>query len=257
MLQTEVRVLDNVSFSNEFYFTKFIRESNYHTNNSAGVVTHFFGYMLKGYSRFVAEGNVFQVNEGELVYIPKGASYHSYWFGDPQVEFISLGFGFFPDCTKKSYHLQKICPSEEEKTLIESIPLENPVDCKSVGLLYFLLDRLLPNMTYESKKPANILFETACSFLKSDTKISVKEVAKRCGVSESGLYSIFRAEGTTPVDFRQKFLCDRAVSLLIATDMTVENIADRLGFSTPAYFRRVLKKQFGKTPKEIRRDMPV
>ena len=161
----------------------------------------------------------------------------------------------FPEEEPKFYHLQRVDLDDEERRLIKSISLGASTTCKDVGLLFCLIDKLLPKMTSSSKKPSNTLMKNACDIINSDTGLTVCEVAKRCGVSESGLYAVFRKEGTTPIDFRQKLLCEKATILLSTTDMTVEAISDALGFSTPSYFRRVLKKQLGKTPKEIRKSL--
>jgi AraC-like DNA-binding protein len=213
--------------------------------------------MLKGTSHFEAEEISFDVGEGELVYIPKFLPYDSYWYGDPQVKFISLGFSFFPENEPRFYHLQKVEIDEDVSDIITSITTGSPVNCKDAGLLFTILGKVLPSMTYTIKKPPSGIMKKACDIIESDTRLSVGEVARRCGVSESGLYAIFRSEGTTPVDFRQRLLCERAAVLLCSTDMTVEEISDHLGFSTPSYFRRVLKKHFRQTPKEIRNNIPV
>ncbi|MEE0929270.1 MAG: AraC family transcriptional regulator [Acutalibacteraceae bacterium] len=249
--------MDNLSFTREFFFTQYERKNDYHSDIRTGAPMHFFGYILNGHAHFESETESFDIKEGELVYIPNHLPYHSYWYGSPTVRFISLGFGCFPDTSAKRYRLQKIELDEKVETLIRAVPLNTKIGCKEVAALYALLDRLLPHMTYTVKKPTDGIVDKARRIMKSEPSLSIGEVAKRCGVSESGLYAAFRKTGTTPVDARQQMLCERAVTLLISTNMTVEYISDTLGFSTPAYFRRVLKKHFGKTPKEIRKSLPV
>ena len=249
--------MDNVAFAKEFFFNEYTRPNGAETHQRAGANMHYFGYMLKGTSHFEAEGISFDVGEGEMVYIPKFLPYDSYWYGEPQVKFISLGFSFFPENEPRFYHLQKVEVDEECRRLITSITTGSPVNCKDAGLLFTILGKILPHMTYTIKKPTSTVMQKACDIIEGDTRLSIGEVARRCGVSESGLYAVFRNEGTTPVDFRQRLLCEKAVTLLISTDMTVENISDVLGFSTPSYFRRVLKKHYGKTPKQIRNNIPL
>ena len=112
-------------------------------------------------------------------------------------------------------------------------------------------------MAYKTEKPTDLVVNKASRFMEIDPHMPISEIARNCGMSESGLYAAFRQNGTTPVDVRQRMLCEKAVTILLSTDMTVEGISEKLGFSTPAYFRRVLKKQLGKTPKEIRKSTPV
>lgn len=249
--------MDNSNFANQFYFTRYTRKTNYHTDQFKGASFHYLGYIIDGWARFVSDTEDFTVERGELVYIPRHLPYNSYWYGCPEVRFISIGFQVFPDEAQKRYQLQKVTLTDETRKLLLDIPLKNPVDCFGVSRLYALLHRLLPAMASNTKKPANKTVEKAQKYMEIDPKLSIAEIAKNCGLSESGLYSAFRQLGTTPVDFRQRLLCEKAVTLLISTDMTVENISDTLGFSSTSYFRRVLKKHYGKTPKQIRSDIPL
>lgn len=249
--------MDNYSFANEFNFVEYTKHSYHHTDNSAGARHHYFGYMLNGWARFVSDTEDFTVHRGELVYIPKHLPYHSYWYGSPEIKFISLAFGSFPDSGQRRYTLQKIDINDDIRGMIMSVPLKSPVDCGAVGQLYMILDKLLPKMHFRQKKPADGIIGKATEYMSLDPHLSIGQIAKLCGISESGLYAAFRESGTTPVDTRQRLLCERAAALLTSTEMTVEDIADTLGFSTPAYFRRVLKKQYGKTPSEIRRELPI
>lgn len=249
--------LDNSNFANQFYFTEYTRKTNYHTDQFKGAPFHYFGYIIDGWARFVSDTEDFTVESGELVYIPSHLPYHSYWYGSPEVRFLSIGFGIFPDEAQKRYQLQKVALTEDTRKLLLDIPLKNPVDCDGVSRLYALLHRLLPQMAYKTKKPTDETVVKARKYMEIDPKLSIAEIARNCGLSESGLYAAFRQQGTTPVEFRQRLLCEKAVTLLISTDMTVENVSDTLGFSTPSYFRRVLKKHFGKTPKEIRSNIPI
>jgi AraC-like DNA-binding protein len=84
---------------------------------------------------------------------------------------------------------------------------------------------------------------------------SIDEVAKHCHVCESVIYNAFRKTmGTTPNAQRLRLLCERAVELLTTTDRPIEEISAKLGFSSSAYFRKILHKHTGMTPTEIRKN---
>ena len=57
-------------------------------------------------------------------------------------------------------------------------------------------------------------------------------------------------------DYFDEVQFSKAVELLITTDMQVEEISSLLNFSSTSYFRKVLYKHTGKTPREIRRTSP-
>jgi AraC-like DNA-binding protein len=80
-------------------------------------------------------------------------------------------------------------------------------------------------------------------------------VADHCGISESGLYALFKKQlGKTPNDIRAEALCQKAIGLLTTTNKSVQEISDMVGFSSTSYFRKVLRKYTGKTPLGIRKD---
>jgi len=79
-------------------------------------------------------------------------------------------------------------------------------------------------------------------------------LARLCCISESGFYAKFHAAvGKTPVAYCNAVRIRKAQSLLIGTDLTVEEISERLGFCSPAYFRRVFRELTGQLPKALRR----
>ena len=103
--------------------------------------------------------------------------------------------------------------------------------------------------------PKAAMFQKAFDYIQKHESFAVPEVARVCGISESGLYSLFRDYAhTTPVDIKHRILSERAVALLTSTNLTIETIASDLGLCSSAYLRRILKKQTGRTPSQIRKD---
>jgi AraC-like DNA-binding protein len=83
--------------------------------------------------------------------------------------------------------------------------------------------------------------------------VAVETLAGLCGMSASHFHAVFRREvGLTPVRYRHTLLVQEAMELLLRTNLPVEEISDRLGFSSSCYFRRVFSGITGKTPLEIR-----
>lgn len=96
--------------------------------------------------------------------------------------------------------------------------------------------------------------DRALAFMHAHTAYTVGDMAAHCGVSESGLYAAFQKHlGKTPMEVRHEILAEKAAELLSSTDLSVEEISDRLGFSSSSYFRKVLKKQTGQSPRAIRK----
>lgn len=57
----------------------------------------------------------------------------------------------------------------------------------------------------------------------------------------------------TPTEFKQRVLINKAAELLQTTDLPIEEISWRLGFSSPSYFRKIFKKYHTESPREFRK----
>ena len=90
--------------------------------------------------------------------------------------------------------------------------------------------------------------------MKDDPHLTIPEYAELCGISQTLLYQyVKRCSGKTPNRLRQEILCEKAAQLLYTTGNTIEEICDRLGFSSAAYFRKVFKAVYGESPSRMRK----
>ncbi len=189
-----------------------------------------------------------------MVFIPKHYRYHSYWYPDDEkrLDWYSISFDTIPLTEQQRYSLQTIPFDDEELALFRQITDDYTVNCKNIGLLYLFLGRVFQKMEHPPYRASNIV-EAAKELIGENPSDSIPQIAEKCGVSESALYLQFQKSGEdTPNNIRQRTICERAVELLQSTGLPIEMISDELGFSSSSYFRKVLKKHFGKTPREIR-----
>ncbi len=107
----------------------------------------------------------------------------------------------------------------------------------------------------------NLSNETDRSFLKQLRKIiqenlansdlSVEQIGDEIGLSRVQLYRKVKAlTGNSPVEIVRKARLTRARHLLQTTERTVSEIAYSVGFSTPSYFSKCYKEEFGENPKK-------
>jgi len=86
---------------------------------------------------------------------------------------------------------------------------------------------------------------------------SLECIAKELNMSRSTLYRRLQDEDycyqTIIADFRR----DQAVKYLKETDLTICDIAEKLGFSDDSNFRRAFKKWTGTSPSELREAIPL
>ena len=140
----------------------------------------------------------------------------------------------------------------------------------SLRLLLSRIDNLIEsrkklNQTWsrgvEDDEIGNLSNEIDKSFLKQLRKIiqgnlansdlSVEQIGDEIGLSRVQLYRKVKAlTGYSPVEILRKARLTRARHLLQTTERTVSEVAYAVGFSTPSYFSKCYKDEFGENPKK-------
>ena len=86
-----------------------------------------------------------------------------------------------------------------------------------------------------------------------DGEYGVEQLARDLCMERTGLYKKLTAlTDTTPVAFIRSIRLRRAAALLQEGKLTVNEIAEQTGFSSPSYFTKCFKKEFGVLPSEYR-----
>lgn len=88
----------------------------------------------------------------------------------------------------------------------------------------------------------------------TDTELSTHLICKEMAMSRTLLYNKIRnLSGMSIKDYITKVRMDYAVKLLKETEMSVQEISERCGYTTSRYFSTAFKAYTGKTPTEFRR----
>lgn len=83
---------------------------------------------------------------------------------------------------------------------------------------------------------------------------STEQIAERLGVSRATLDRAFADDvGLSPSKMLMRLRLNEAKHLITSTDLTLAEIADRLGYCNPAYFTNVFRDSEGIAPKEWRK----
>ena len=247
--------MELTDFSQHYVFRRIALRDTHYNDARQGNRCHYIGYLRRGRARIVGAGKELFVCEGELFYIPKEFSYESFWEGDPDIEFDSYGFSYFPHSAASPYPLQRVEIDGQIAKALEAVADHRVGDCRGIGNLYLLLDAMLPHMKPEATGRAHRTVEAAIAYMQSRSALSVPAMARHCGVSESGLYAAFRkVKGCTPVEMWHRVCAMRATELLESTDLSIEEIAIRLELCSASYFRKIFKRVTGKTPREVRNE---
>ena len=244
--------MTDAEFYNGFHFNLY-RQRQYRTTDLTAVPgcgEHFLARMVCGTAKIVTPAQTLHLAAGDVFYIPKGLRYRSHWYPESEtVAFYSFGFGWFPAEEGAGCALQKIDCTPAALALLAELESDLTVSPLSIGRLYRFLGEVRPAMHAAAADAGERLVHRALEYMRHNPQCSAGDAAAHCGISESTLYTRFRRHlGHTPAEARHRILAEKAGELLATSDLSVEEISDRLGFSSPAWFRKVFRAQTGCTP---------
>ncbi|PQP81538.1 AraC family transcriptional regulator [Paenibacillus sp. PCH8] len=102
---------------------------------------------------------------------------------------------------------------------------------------------------------SDALFERVSSYIQEyyDQNLTIASLAEQNNVNRNRLSYVFRRHaGMGPAEYILKYRINMAQQMLLASDASVQHIADTVGIADPFYFSRVFKKQMGMSPTEYR-----
>ena len=246
--------MNDITFTSGFNFRTIVFDKFHHTDNRAGAPEHYFAYMLSGRCKITTESETVEIHEGDIFYIPNKCSYQSYWYGEPEIKFVSLGFICLPNFENRSYPVQTIPSDPQSVDIILSLADHMTLSASDIGTFYTLVGILMPKMSHYTLCRTREIVEKTQKFLAEHPFAKTADVAKYCAVSEAALYSAFqKASDITPNQLRNQLILEKAKDILITTDKPIEYISNLLQFSSASYFRKKFKEHFNMTPKEMRK----
>ena len=212
------------------------------------------GYVVEGSAEYICDGKKYFVAKGDLVYIPKKSKCISIWKGDPDIVFHSVNFDYLYNEDMELIDFQ-VLQGVDGACFNTMVLLMKDHYMKSLGNFYMVLDDLCHLLKKNEHKKMSAI-KCAINYLEENyiSKVSVATLAGMCNLSVSSFYTHFKDEtGCTPVEYKNNLLIQNAANLLLRHGLSVEETAERLGFSSTAYFRRLFKKFTGKLPRELKK----
>ena len=87
----------------------------------------------------------------------------------------------------------------------------------------------------------------------TDSNVSVEDFAADMNLSRVQLYrKVKSVTGLSPVEILRSARLKRAYQLLLTTEKSVSEVAYTVGFTSPSYFTKCFKDEYGKVPGEVR-----
>ncbi len=241
-------------------------------------------FYVGGKRKMIIDGVEYPISIGSLVFTKPRQHIESY--GDyncyimsldlsgnvniPPQQYLRNRFNGFQDET--SHILLDECPTvfrpkhyEEILELFEVIntntypfPENTEVINKSLKALMLLIsvDAISLNTVIGKKSANQDYVNRICNYINRNYReqILVKELARSVSINENYLIRIFKQKTKlTPNQYLNNVRLFHASQMLCESSITVSEISYSCGFNTPAYFTKLFKKRFGKTPSEFRR----
>lgn len=180
---------------------------------------------------------------------------HISWRTSGDVDILS--YAEFPEVFENGYadEIGSICGkladivSDKKEVFISSVLLQK----EALSLLSLLIEH--PDTLYHGVTESTKFKETVISYISEHigTDISVSEMADFFHLSPSAFRRKFiRLLNTTPKEFIQEKILESAFEYLSYDDMTISEIASKIGYNDPGYFSKVFTKKYMMTPSHYR-----
>lgn len=132
------------------------------------------------------------------------------------------------------------------------------LNCKS--LIAELFNRMLHSVSHDFKEKRSTansknIYQNFINLLVTTPERPHNQqwYADQLCVSTGYLAAVCRKEsGKTAVEWIKEYIMNDARRYLLSTDMSIKEIASRLGFSNFSFFCKAIKRRFGLTPMQIR-----
>lgn len=216
-----------------------------------------FNIRLQGAVVYDFNGKTITINEGEMIFIPKGTSYEYRTVPGKECICTTINFeGNLTDAAPQSYPLDDFYDLEYMGSHFADLwKFGSPADkYKCISMFYNLISYVsnIENSSYADKRKYYII-DPAASYLKEhiyNCSLRIEKLHTLCGVSNTYFRRIFISRfGTSPRNYIVSKRMSQAKSIIDSGDFnTVREVALSVGYSDPLYFSKVFKKTYGISP---------
>ena len=215
------------------------------------------GLILNGNGTYVYLNQKLKVSKGDVVFIPENIYCYSEWHGEPLIEVVYLSCFLHYESYK--YGAQVIDADEDTKAEILQISAllsKGEIErLEAYSRFYKLLQTVILKIK-PMEISINSTLQSAIDYINEnwDKNFSVADIAKKCCVSESTIYHLFKKNlGQTPVSFVNSIRINIAIEYLENSSYSISKISETVGFSSENHFRHTFYTLTGTTPLKFRK----
>lgn len=219
------------------------------------------GIILNGVGEFcTGKAEPITVSAGDIIIVPTAATYTSHWKGYPDISYITFHF-ILEKSFSDNISIQKICGLEhlaKDFTFAYDNFAASERTFKILSIFYNILDEIVPKIKKSSEKHIRTSIKKAIEYMTFNytDSLTIQELATIANLSPSRFFTVFKKEtGITPIEYKNRVCIRNAEKMLLISDLSIEEIAEKLGFNSASYFRRTFKVYTGKSSREYKNDI--
>ena len=222
-----------------------------------GRPAHGFTIRVSGVAEYDFGDKKISVNEGEMIYLPKGSSYKNRVVSEEDSVCTIINMqGDFGTVMPMHYSLQNFHHIDSFSTNFADLWNFGSISDKyaCISKIYDLLSYICnyESLKYPEKKKFKII-EPAVEYLKKhiyDTNLKIDKLYQLCGISHTYLAKIFLLEfGMSPKEYVIKRRMNHAKVIIDSGEMdSVKQLALSVGYTDALYFSKVFKNHYGMSP---------
>lgn len=242
----------------------------YFDNNDRNMQGYLFQYTLKGHGMFETNNKIYSIESGQAFFI-KIPDDEKYYCPDNldedgwQLLYIHFeGTAVKPYFDKIVQKTGKVLKLDLDSSAIQYLLklhgdlLHGMKIPPFVGseIVFHFLSLLCRTLAY-NQEAYSLKTRVAIEYMENDfAEIdSIKALADRLGISLSHFTREFTKEtGTNPIKYLTNIRMEHGMQLLTTTNLTINEIALKCGFSSGNYFSKIFKKNNHQSPYQFRID---
>lgn len=229
-------------------------ESVYETLKPPGIYR--FVYVKTGSMKVYSKNLEFSLNQGDMIFIPSSDPFKMVLSEEGEgTNVYRVHYRYFPNVDYYDYQMQVFRPSNRIVENLEELRKfdRDLVNSEFIWKSYRLLDDFEKLMN-KNQEIGALKIEKALDFMRENDNYTIPELAEMCNMSRSAFYDVFqRVVGCTPIQTKHRFQAQKAEILLKSTDLTIDEISEKVGFQSTAHFRKVFHSRYNCSPNEIRK----
>lgn len=236
---------------------KYFHSKNIEFSNEFDHKFYVFRSVTAGRIVAVCQGKVLEVNKDEMLYIPPERHADIKIFAEPHCYGTVIRLRYFPAEDELSFPPQAFKIKKDVAELINNQPnIEfSNITNRTIWQTYKIITMLQSDMVrYDYNDKQVFKLRKALEFMRQTNNYTIDQVAAYCGMSTRRFNAVFKEVlNITPVQMKQKLQAIKAEKLLKSTDISIEEVAKRIGYSSSNQLRNILKNRYAKLPKTLRK----